>query len=51
MSKRKKPPLIKSQGTAIALGMALLVGAAWAFDQAFEARGKKRPLVARSFAI
>lgn len=47
----KRAPVIKSQRTAIALGVALLIGAAWAFDQAFESRGKKRPLLARSFAI
>lgn len=39
--------VIPNQGACIVLGIGALLAATWAFDQAWEARGKERPRVAR----
>ncbi|MCU1488982.1 MAG: hypothetical protein JWM85_387 [Acidimicrobiaceae bacterium] len=44
-------PVLQSQPLAVGLGIACLIGAAWAFNQAWEARGQQRPAVARWLAV
>ena len=44
MSGRKRP-VFKSQGLAVACGVASLAFAAWCFRDAYEHRGKNRPLI------
>ncbi len=39
------------QGVAIALGIAGLLVAVWAFEDAFEARGNERPGLVRILAV
>jgi hypothetical protein len=48
---RGNPLYIKSQGLALALGVGGLMLAAWSFDQAWEARGRERPGVAKWLAM
>lgn len=49
MAPRRQPVLSKE--AALALGIAGLLTAAWAFDQAWEARGDSRPWAARYLAV
>lgn len=46
-----KALVIKSQPAAIVVGISSLLIAAWAFNQAWEARGEKRPRIARWLAM
>lgn len=42
---------VPSQPLAIGLGIVFMLGAMWAFDEAWEARGEKRPRLARYLAV
>lgn len=51
MSAKKRPVVIRDKRVAIGLGVIGLVFASFCFEQAWEARGRERPRVAKWLAI
>lgn len=45
--RKARPGLIANRNTEIALGVALFVASSWLIYDAYEGRGRKRPLLAR----
>ena len=45
----RRPALLQSRQVEIGLGIVALLGAAWLIRDAYEGRGRKRPLAVKTF--